>query len=187
MDFVHRARRGARSGWVALIIATGLAGCATAQNKPAASWDGLELRSGTKLDAVYVQPGVQFKAYKSVQLDPLQVSFAKDWDPNEDVRSPSRRLDKDDIQEIRDGLAEEFRDVFKDELAKGGYTLADSAGPETMRFSPAIIDLYINAPDRMEPGRTRTYTTEAGRMTLVAELRDSVTGDILARAVDVKS
>jgi len=38
----------------------------------------------------------------------------------------------------------------------------------------------------MEPGRVTTYTTDAGRMSLVAEFRDSVTGDILARAVDRK-
>ena len=32
--------------------------------------------------------------------------------------------------------------------------------------------------------RPRTFTAEAGRMTLAVELRDSVTGDIIARAVD---
>ncbi len=39
----------------------------------------------------------------------------------------------------------------------------------------------------MSAGRSRTYTANSGRMTLVAELRDSVTGEILARAVDARS
>jgi hypothetical protein len=36
----------------------------------------------------------------------------------------------------------------------------------------------------MSPGRSRVYTTSSGHMTLVAELRDSVTGKLMARAVD---
>jgi hypothetical protein len=39
----------------------------------------------------------------------------------------------------------------------------------------------------MSPGRSRTYTASTGRMTLVAELRDSMTGELLARAVDARS
>ena len=38
--------------------------------------------------------------------------------------------------------------------------------------------------EKMSAGRSRTYTTSAGHMTLVAELRDSVTGKLMARAVD---
>ena len=70
---------------------------------------------------------------------------------------------------------------------RGGYQLVDEAGPETLRVTAAVVDLYISAPDTMSAGRSRTYTANSGRMTLVAELRDSVTGEILARAVDARS
>ena len=163
-------------------VALGLAGCASQQ--PAESWDGLVLKRDSRLDAAYVQPGADIPAYKRVMIDPLEVSFDKDWDPNRDTRSVSRRLSDQDIQAIRDGLAELFRDEFSKELAKGGYSVVTTPGPETLRILPAVTDLYINAPDRMEPGRSTTYTTETGRMTLVAELRDSVSGDVLARVVD---
>ena len=36
----------------------------------------------------------------------------------------------------------------------------------------------------MTAGRTQTYTMNAGRMTLVMELRDGPTGQLLARVVD---
>ncbi|HSN72312.1 MAG TPA: DUF3313 family protein [Steroidobacteraceae bacterium] len=163
-------------------LAVFVAGCAT--QGPAESWDGLVLRPESRLDAVYVQPGVDFPAYRSVIIDPLEVSFDKNWDPNRDVRSVSRQLDERDIEAIRTGLAELFLEVFREELAKGGYSVVSTPGPETLHILPAVTDLYINAPDRMEPGRTTTYTTETGRMTLVAELRDSVSGDVLARVVD---
>ncbi|HEX7374712.1 MAG TPA: DUF3313 family protein, partial [Steroidobacteraceae bacterium] len=46
--------------------------------------------------------------------------------------------------------------------------------------------VYINAPDRMEAGRVTTYTTDAGRVTIVMELRDGPTNQLLARAIDRK-
>ncbi|HXR51683.1 MAG TPA: DUF3313 family protein [Steroidobacteraceae bacterium] len=42
----------------------------------------------------------------------------------------------------------------------------------------------MNAPDIPSAGRVRTYTTSTGEMTIVLEMRDSVTGQTLARAVD---
>ena len=52
---------------------------------------------------------------------------------------------------------------------------------------PAIIDLDVSAPDTMTAGRSRTFTTNTGAMTLYIELHDSVTGAILARAADRKA
>jgi hypothetical protein len=49
---------------------------------------------------------------------------------------------------------------------------------------PAIINLDIAAPDVMAAGRQRSYTTEAGQMTLVLEGVDGTTGEILVRVVD---
>lgn len=170
---------------VAIALVT-LAACATRPG-PAPTWEGLELAPSKRFDVVYLQPGADFSAYKAVILDPAQVAFAKDWDPNRDVRGVSRRLNAEDLEAIKDGLAGIVREIFTEELGKGGYPLVDAPGHDVLRLSPAIVDLYINAPDRMEPGRSTTYTTDAGRMTLVLEVRDSVTGDLLARVVDAKS
>ena len=41
------------------------------------------------MDNVYVRPNVQFTAYKSVKLDPVDVKFDKDWDPNSGTRELS--------------------------------------------------------------------------------------------------
>jgi hypothetical protein len=56
-----------------------------------------------------------------------------------------------------------------------------------LRVTPAIVNLFITAPADASVGRSRTYTANTGRMTLVVELRDSVTGELLARAVDTRS
>jgi hypothetical protein len=38
----------------------------------------------------------------------------------------------------------------------------------------------------MSAGRSRTYVMDAGRMTVVMQLADSITGQLLARVVDEK-
>ena len=81
-------------------------------------------------------------------------------------------------------LAREFHDLFPEALTKGGYTLADEDGYNVLRVTPQIVNLYIAAPDKPASGRNRTYVANTGHMTLVLELRDSVTQQLLGRVVD---
>jgi len=170
-----------------VLCASALAGCASTQTAPVEEWEGLVRQPGTRLGAVFVKPDAELVAYRNVKIDPVEVSFARNWDPNRGGRSQLGRLNADDMAAIQSGLADMFREIFRAELERGGYQLVDVAGPDTLRVSAAIIDLYITAPDTMASGRTRMYTVNSGRMTLVAELRDSMTGEILARAVDARS
>lgn len=168
-----------------VLCAAALSGCTTTQNQ-VTEWDGLVRRPVSRMDAVFVLPDADITGYTSVMLDPVQVSFARDWDPNRGRRNPASRLNANDIAAIQSGLADMLRESFRAQLEAGGYTLVDQPGPDTLRVTAAIVDLNVTAPDTMTAGRTRTYTTNSGQMTLVAELRDSVTGDLLARAVDTQ-
>ena len=157
---------------------------AMAADEPPKEWDGLARVSSKKLDHVYKLPEADFSGYKRVRLDPIEVEFDKNWKPNQSQRSPSQRLTTEDIEKIKKALAEEFRKVFTEELSKNGYTVVAESDDDVLRVSAAIVNLYITAPEKMSAGMSRTYTTSAGHMTLVAELRDSVTGKLMARAVD---
>ena len=167
----------------ALAVFCVLAAVTAAAATPPAEWDGLELRPSKRVNLLYVRPDASLAGYKHVRLAPLQVRFDKNWKPNAS-RTLSNRLDKDDFERIKKALAEEFARVCAEELARGGYDLVTDAGEDVLDVDPAVIDLYIAAPDKMTPGRTRTYTADPGRMTLVAELRDSDTGQVLARVMD---
>lgn len=169
------------------LAASALAGCATttAPQGPT-EWDGLVRQTGTRLGAVFLKPGAQIGAFDSVILAPVSISFASNWDPNRGTRG-ANRLSAADIAGIKEDLAGLFQETFRAELERGGFKLVAEPGPQTLRAEAAIIDLFVNAPDAMGPGRTRVYTANPGRMTLVIELRDSVTGEILARAVDQQS
>ncbi len=167
----------------ALAVAVAVAGCATSAP---AQWEGLELRPSRTLDQVYVRPGVQFGEYRRVRLDPAVVEFDKAWNPNAYERDLSRQIRPEDVQEIKDGLAARLHRTFAEELANGGYELTTENAPDVLRVTPAIVNLYVTAPDTVAAGRSRTYVMDAGRMTLVVEARDSVSGQLLARAVDTK-
>jgi hypothetical protein len=149
-------------------------------------WDGLVQRPSKSVDLLYVRPEASLAGYKRVRLEPLQVAFDKNWDPNAG-RLGTQRLTKGDLEKMKAALVEDFDQVFRDELAKGGYTVVKESGEDVLDVAPFVVDLYVAAPEKMTAGRSRTYTQDAGRMTLVAELRDSETNQILARVVDKKN
>jgi hypothetical protein len=174
------------SSIAAALLALALTGCASTQRGPT-EWDGLVRQPNTRLDAVFLRPDAEIPSYANIILAPAAVQLARNWDPNRGGRSASRRLDTADVVAIKDGLATLVDDIFREELTAGGYQIVTEPGPDTLLVVPAIIDLYVTAPDAMSPGRSRTYTANSGRMTLVLEVRDSVTGETLARVVDGRS
>ena len=180
------SRRQSVFSLAAALVLLAAAGCATTQRGPT-EWDGLVRQSGTRFDAVFVKPDAEIPSYSNVILAPASVQFARNWDPNRGGRNLSRRLNSEDIVAIKDSLATMLGDTFRQELTAGGYQVVTEAGPDTLLVIPAIVDLYIIAPEAQSAGRTRTYTANSGRMTLVLELRDSVTGETLARVVDTRS
>ena len=137
------------------------------------------------MDLVYVLPGADFRPYTKVMLDKTEVAFRKDWQKNmNDTRSVSRKIDDDEAAKIMAAASSNFTDVWTKALNKAGYQVVATPGPDVLRLSTSIANLYINAPDTMEAGRVHTYTAEAGEATLILEVRDSRTNALLGRVVD---
>ncbi|HVY82383.1 MAG TPA: DUF3313 family protein [Steroidobacteraceae bacterium] len=152
------------------------------RDAPATTPEGLKLVKRPGLDTVYLREGVSFAKYKRVMLDPVEVSFDKNWDPR---RGSAASLESVDPAAIQRDLAKLARDVFRRELEKkGGYPLVDTPADDVLRVRARIVDLYINAPDTRTASPTRVYVINAGEMTLMAELYDSVTNTLLARVSD---
>jgi len=151
---------------------------------PPEEFEGLKRVEHKKLDHFYVLPAADLAGYKRIRLDPVDVAFDKNWNPNQYERSPSRKITASDMEKIKSTVATEFRKVFAEDLGEAGYKLVDEDGEDVLRVTAAIINLYITAPDKMTAGRSRTYVTSTGHMTLAIALRDSVTGQFLVRAFD---
>jgi hypothetical protein len=171
--------------WLAPFIVVATLGTAAAADLPE-SWDGLVEVKPKKMDAAYLMPGADFRPYARVMIDPTQVAFRKDWmkSVNEDRRELSRRITQEDADRILAAARSNFDDIFAEAFTKAGYPVVTAPGPDVLRVSTAVLNLYVNAPDLPSPGRSVSFTTEAGEATLVIEVRDSQTGALMGRVLD---
>ena len=127
---------------------------------PEFSHDGMQRVINSKAAIAYIKPDTDFSGYRRFMILDCYVAFKKNWkkDYNREHRSGSDRLRDDDIERIRSEMAAAFREVFVKELSENdGYEVVDAAADDVL-----IIRLYI-------------------------ELYDSVSGEILARAIDRKA
>jgi hypothetical protein len=171
----------------ALGLLTSLAaGWALAAKDVPDNWDGLVRVKAKRMDAAFLAPGADFRAYTKVMLDPAHVAFHKDWFKNINETSPgvSRDVTQEDAEKILARARTGFSEVFTKEFEKAGIGVVTEPGPDVLRLSPAVIDLYINAPDTQSAGMSRTYTMDAGEATVLLEARDSVSGALLGRVLD---
>jgi hypothetical protein len=162
-----------------------LLGASAAAKKPPQEWDGLSLVKLKGMDAAYARPGADFSIYHKIIIDPIQVAFSKSWEKEETFSK--RKLSAAQLEEIKGKISTVAEEAFADVLGdKGGLQVVTAPGPDVLRFSAAIIDVYPNAVDTMEPGRSYVFTTSSGSATLYAELRDSETGQLIGRIVDAR-
>ena len=167
----------------AFALGSALAAAVNPQLDEAMSIDGLKRLDTKQVDLAYVLPGASLAAYKRIMLDPVDVSFHKDWNPE---RTGSRlKLSAQERENIRTGVAKVVEEEFTRTLtAKNAYQITKDAAPDVLRVKVKILNLYANAPDTGAPGMSRTFVVSAGQMTLLLELYDSETGAVLARVVD---
>ena len=175
-----------RSALAAAIVATVLGSSSALAQQAPQEWDGLVRVDSRHFDVVYLAPGADFGPYTKVMLDPTDVAFKRNWlrDYNNNARGLSARISEEEAREILAAAQSGFQDVFAEEYQQRGYQVVTTPGPDVLRLRTAVIDLDVAAPETMTPGRTRTYSTEAGEATIVLEARDSMSGAILGRAVD---
>jgi hypothetical protein len=164
-----------------------LAVCSTAvPAKAPSTWDGLVQVKSKKLALAYLLPSADFRAYSKVMFDAPEVAFSKNWqrDYNRSTMTLGGRITDKDIRESVDAAKVSLAKIFPDRFAQEGYQVVTEPGPDVLRLSLAVIDLEVNAPERNLPGRSHTYAVDAGEATFAIEARDSLTGQLLGRAVD---
>jgi len=182
---MNRLRDAMLLGFTAVLLVA--APLPTAADEPCqGSTDVLVRVKAKKLDRLFLMPGADFRPYTKVVIDAARVAFQKDWmrNINSTQRDPSRWVTQQDADRIMEAARTGLAEVLTEALQKGGYEVVQAPGVDVLHLSPDITGLYVNAPDVMAPGRSRTYTLEAGEATLCLALRDSTTGTLLARVVD---
>ena len=147
--------------------------------------EGMVKVKSTRLDNVWLLPNTDLRTYTKVRFDPTEVAFRKNFqrDYNRSA-SPGRRIDDQEIVQMADRARTGFEEIFTKAYRDAGWQVVDQPGPDVLRLRTGVVNLYINAPEQLSAGRTRTYSLEAGEATFVIEVRDSVTGALLGRAID---
>ena len=128
------------------------------------------------LTQVYEKDGFNIGRYNQVMIDTLGVADARvippPWVEGKD-RNPKRwQLNSKDIQWLKDN----YRAAMKEQIETiGGYAVVSEPSPDAFILDDKIVSLTPYA-QRSEDVITRG----TGEMTIQAELRDSMTGDLLA-------
>jgi len=148
--------------------------------------DGLVRVQKSVVDAAWVKPTLDLTPYKKLMIASQGVSFRKLEPVSEfQARNESQFPVK---EENKERLSRELKTAFEAELAKlDRYEIVNQPGPDVLLLVGAVIDVVSNIPpdiDSARFGRGGVYLTSIGDATLVIELRDSESGEILARAAD---
>ena len=170
-------------------VAVGAPSAAVAETESAslpAEWDGLVRARSSRIDAVYLLPGADFREYTKIMIDEPEVAVDQRWLRNFN-RSSSTRLSDSDVQRGIENVRSGFRESFTRRFANAGFAVVTTPGPDVMRIRPAVINIQVTAPDTRSASRSQTFARETGRATMVLELRDSVTNALLGRAVDSRT
>ena len=170
---------------VALLIGSA-AITAQAANSPE-SWSGLVEVNARQFDSAFLLPGADFRPYTKVMLDEPQVAFRDNWLRSVNSGSGSRartRVTEADAERILATVSTNTTDIFAREFERAGFKVVTAAGPDVLRVRIGVVNLFVNAPDTLSAGRSRSFTTNAGEATLIMELRDSQTKALLASVAD---
>lgn len=176
-----------------VLLAFGLIwGCAMPEPKlqegPTAetTYDGLVRVDNTVMSKVWVREDINLANYDKILLKGADVHYRdvklpggeRYYSSNQQF-FPMSEKDKDDFEKV-------VSEGFRKELEKSKYfEIVDEPGPTTLTVVGTLIDVVSRMPPET-PGRD-VYLSNYGEATLVIELRDSGSDEILARAADRKA
>lgn len=155
-----------------------------ASAKAPANWDGLAKVPAKNVDYLYLRPGADFRQYNSIILEPTQVAFKKNWqrDMNRS-RSGLSRVSDSQLRKAIDESQEKVRKTFEKRFRETGFQMVTAPSENALRVAVGIANVDVTAPE-IRSSISKTFSEQAGYGTLVIEVRDSVSGELLGRAVD---
>jgi len=138
--------------------------------------EGLVRVPSRRSGGVFRERGWPFAQYKRLIVEPVTVSFIKDWE-----RSHEKEVSEKEIRRIRDEAAKIFRQEFDRELIKRGkYAMADEAAEDVLIVVPTITELDIPAPEA-DKVDTDSYSPRRVGLRITGDLRDAATSRLVGR------
>jgi len=167
-----------------------LAGCAssepTVQTGPDAevTFDGLHRVDNSAFAESWADPDIDFSRYNKFMAGGAFFEFraVKKTASSSRVTSSHDEFWIDDASKAK--LEEEVSNVFQEELAKSErFTETDAPGPDVIVIRGGLHDIVSRVPPQ-QVGRHDIYLSSVGEATLILEVVDSMSGEVIARAVE---
>ncbi len=166
----------------ALLLAMLVSACAPQPGVPVAvpatDLDGLESVSSKYFGAAFVRPGTDFSRYQELLVSGSQLAF----------KPPDRTKQQFPLSaEQKDRFRIVLDTQFAEKLADlDTLSLTDTVGPDALAVQVRVQDILATVPPQAvgKSGWGSLSLRALGEATLVIELSDSESGEILARVYD---
>lgn len=175
---------------VAVAAAVIIAGCATqeptVQTGPNAetTFDGLVRIDNARFAAAWIDPEIDIRQYNKIIPGAAEFEFraAQKVSASTARNTNKREFWISDANKQR--LTELVSDVFTEELQRSEhFTLVEEPGPDTLIIHGALHDIVSKVPPQ-DVGRSEVWLRSLGEATLIIELRDSLSNEVIYRAVE---
>jgi len=149
------------------------------------TFDGLAPISNARFSNAWIDPDVDFAGYDKIMAGGAEFEFRA---VKKSTSSSSMRRSSENEFWISDKnkqkLIDTVSEVFVEELQKSKhFEIVDEAGPDVLIIVGVLHDIVSRVPPEMI-GRGDIYLSSVGEATLIIELRDSLSGETIYRAVD---
>ena len=140
------------------------------------NFDGLQEVKSRHFSAAFVRPDVDFGNYQELLVSDSELAF----------RTPDREKQQFPLTaEQKDQFRQLLDTQFADELANSKtLQIANSAGPKVLRLEVRVQDIIAMVPPRSVGGVSNIALQALAEATLVIEISDSESEEILARVFD---
>ena len=167
-----------------------LAGCSTApptiQEGPNAevSFDGLHAIDNSVFALAWADPEIDFSRYNKIIPGGAVLEFRAVKKSSGAMRSRSSQSEFYIEQSARDELKEIASEIFDEELSNSTrFTVTDAPGQDVLVIRGALHDIVSNVPPQTV-GRSEVFLSSVGEITLIIEVVDSMSGEVIFRAVE---
>jgi hypothetical protein len=142
----------------------------------------------SRFQNAWADPEVDFSQYKKVMPGGARFEFrAVSKTAGRTTLSRGSQSEFWISEANRDKLVDTVSGIFNEEISKTqGWESAAEAGPDVLILRGALLDIVSFVPPEMI-GRGEVYLSSVGQATLVVEGIDSMSGEVVFRAVDRRS
>jgi len=148
------------------------------------TFDGLVRVEKAEFKLVWVDPDVDFSAYNKYLPGGGEFQFRAVKKTSSTVARSRNQSEFYISDKDKQKLADTVSQVFNEELAKSKkFTLAEAPGADTLIIRGMLHDIVSQVPPELM-GRGEIYLSSVGEATLVIEALDSLSGEVIYRAVE---